>query len=1367
MVLAMRHGIAPRTLHVDAPSGEVDWSAGAISLLTEAKPWPATGRPRRAAVSSFGISGTNAHVILEGVAEAPVARPPASTSGPEAASGASQPSTVPWVLSAKSEPALRAQAERLLAATEAGHVVADIGRSLAISRSRFAHRAVAVVSDLPEARGALAALAQGQPSASVVKGIAGEPGKVAFVFPGQGAQWAGMAIRLAESSPAFAAALDECAAALAPFADWSLRDVLGDEAALQRVDVVQPALFAVMVSLAALWRSYGVEPTAVIGHSQGEIAAACVAGALSLPDAARVVCLRSKAIAAVLAGRGGMLAVPLPAGEASAALAGRAAIAAVNGPRSTVVSGDPSTLDTLAAELAANGVRAGRIPVDYASHSSLVEELEQHLLDVLSGLRPQPSSVPFYSTVTGGPIDASQLTAQYWYRNLRQPVEFEPAVRALLAAGHRTFVECSPHPVMSVGLQETIEDAGADATVLPSLRRGEGGLNRLIRSLAEAHVAGVELDWRAVFPGDGRRVDLPAYPFQRERHWLPDVARRGGDPASVGLQAVEHPLVGAAVELAGAGGLLLTGRLSLSALPWLADHAVLGAVLLPGTAFVELAMQAGRQVGGDLLEELTLQAPLVLPTDGAVAVQVNVGPMAEDGRRAVRVHSRPADAGVAAWTCHAIGTLTTGAATAPEADPSPWPPPGAAPVDLTDAYGRLAAHGYGYGTAFQGLRAMWRRGEQLFAEVELPAGVDRSAGSFQVHPALLDAAMHPIVLDAASPRLPFQWMGVRMGAAGARAARVALASTGPDATTLTVTDPDGRPIAHVESLVTRPVSTALLAAASSPLMKVEWTPIPAELASAVGRWAVVGAPLPGVDLPAYPDLQAAAAHDPDAVVAGFLDATDDDCAEAARRLLHAALGLLQAWLADERYAESRLVVLTRGLAAAGVRGLIRSAQAEHPGRILLLALDAAPAGADLTATLAAAAAGTEPELDLADGRMRAPRLVRSAPAELDGAAWAPDGTVLITGGGGTLGGLVARHLVTEHGVRRLLLVSRNGGGHDLAAQLTAAGATVTTAACDVADRSALAALLAEHPVTAVIHAAGVLDDAAVTSVTPGQLDRVLRPKLAGAWNLHELTKDRPLTAFVLFSSVAATLGTQGQANYAAANAFLDGLARHRRALGRPAVSIAWGLWAEASGMTGHLADRDRRRLARSGVLAMPSSQGLAMLDLAVRATEPVVVAARLDLAARLADRRAPAAGPAIDRDQQGFATKLASAPAAARDELLLDLVRTHTAVALGHASPGAVDPGKPFRDLGFDSITSVGLRNSLSAAIGQRLPATLVFDYPTPRAVAGHLRTTLIDDGRPSAPAGAGAEQSPHDSDVASASAEDLLALIQEEFGKH
>ncbi|WP_431607862.1 type I polyketide synthase [Streptomyces griseocarneus] len=1433
MVQALRNGVLPRTLHVDEPTPHVDWSAGAVSLLTRQTAWPETGRPRRAGVSAFGVSGTNAHVLIEQAEETAQAEQIESTeqieestpaearvdSPGEEAAGTPLP-LIPWALSGKGEAALTAQAARLSSylAAHPGLDAADIARSLATTRTAFAHRAVLLAADRAGLEASLATLAAGEPDpATVVRGTAEHARQVAFVFPGQGSQWPGMALGLLDSSPVFRERIQQCADALAPHVDWSLEDVLRaapGAPGLDRVDVVQPVLWAVMVSLAELWRSYGVRPAAVAGHSQGEIAAACVVGALSLEDAAKVVALRSQALTA-LSGRGGMMSVGLPLDRLSPRMepwGDRLSVAAVNSPTSIVLSGDPDALAELRDTLAADDIRARVIAVDYASHSAQVESVRERVLVALADISPRSSDVPFYSTVTGQPLDTARLDAEYWYRSLRQTVYFEQATRALVADGHSALVEVSAHPVLTMGMQETLDDMGATAVALGTLRRDEGGPGRFLRSAAEAHTHGVALDWHTLLGGTGARtVPLPTYAFRHQRYWL-DAPHSAGDATGLGLGPADHPLLGAVVTLADSDGLLLTGRLSTHTHPWLADHVVMGNVLLPGTAFVELALRAGDHAGCDRLEELTLQAPLLLPEHGAgVVVQVSVGQADDSGRRTFGIYSRPDDAAADddGWTCHGTGALATGGPAETDAaeDLTAWPPAGAGTtaVDLDGFYDLLAERSFGYGPAFQGLRAAWRHGDEVYAEVALPTAAPDArtdAARFGLHPALLDAALHAVGFgplgDTDGGRLAFSWENVRLHATGASELRVRISPAGPGAVSVTAADATGRAVASVGTLSFRTVDEEQLRSPRADhhdaLYRVDWTPLPLPVNSRTpgGRWAVLGDDVPEALRALRPGLLPALPVPadepvPDVVVAAVPSA-DELREQAVRALARETLGLVRSWLADERCAASRLVLLTRGavaaddgddalagLAHAPVWGLVRSAQSEHADRLVLADLDD---DADSHALLPAALATGEPQFALRAGRMSVPRLARvpaagHAPQAQDQAleqaparAFDPHGTVLITGGTGALGRLVAEHFVTTHGIRHIVLTSRRGpateGADELREHLTTAlGAeTVTIAACDAADREALAGLLAgipaEHPLTAVVHAAAVVAGGLVASLAPDELDQVLRPKVDAALNLHELTRDMDhLAAFVLFSSFAGTLGGAGQAAYAAGNAFLDALAEHRKASGLPASSLAWGVWDERGEQT-RLGTSDLRRMTRAGLIPLTADEGLRLLDLARALEDPVLAPVRLDPAAmrrhaaggtvpallrglvRTPLRRAAEAAAADETPQE--ARRLAGLPPAERRKALLKLVRTQVAGVLGHAEPAAVDPGRAFRELGFDSLAAMELRNRLGTAVGTRLPATVVFDHPTPAALAAHLsdqvtggagRVTLVTEAPP------------------------------------
>ncbi|MEU5958589.1 SDR family NAD(P)-dependent oxidoreductase [Streptomyces sp. NPDC047525] len=1388
MVMAMRHGLLPRTLHVDRPSPHVDWSSGAVELLTEAQTWPEAGRPRRAGISSFGISGTNAHLILE---QAPEENPREDAPACVAAgSAASQLSTsgsraVPWVLSARSAEAVRDQALRLrdLVAAEADLPIAGVGYSLVTTRSLFEHRQVVIGAGRDELLAGLDTAvgsdgSDGGSPAAVVSGVAQPVARTVFVFPGQGGQWDGMGRELWESSPVFATRMRACAEALEPWVSWSLIDTVrgGPEAAdLERIDVVQPVLFAVMVSLAEVWRSLGVVPDAVIGHSQGEIAAACTAGALTLEDAAKIVALRSQLLATV-AGQGSMAGILLPEHRVRELLGPwepRVVIAAVNGPNSTTVSGETSAVEELVAACESEGARAQVIKSSVPGHSPLMDQFEDRLQDDLGPITPLPSAVEICSTVTGGPIDSAELDAAYWFRNLRRPVRFEAAMRNLVEQERNSaVVEISPHPLLTPTIQEMFDAApGGAGFAVSSLRRGEGGLARLYRSAAEAFVAGAAVSWEAAFPGrEGRWVDLPTYAFQRQRYWLNPI-----DETTGAASASDHPLLDAVIDLPDEeerGGVVGCGRLSLERHPWLADHVVHGAVLVPATVLAEMAMWAADRAGHDIVDELTLETPLVLSRTAHRELRVRV-----DGKGAISVHSRGEDE--TEWARHAVGIAGSGTGGSPtEESLVAWPPAGAVAVPFEDEQSRLAALGFSHGPLFRGLKEVWRRDDTLFAEVELPAPDGVNRGRFRVHPALLQAALLPVGLgqfvDNSRPDvwLPFRCRGIRLSSARGTALRIRLAPAGENALSVAIADQHGAPVGGVDALVLRPADAGKLTELGfdrqDSLFRVEWAPHPVPSGAGAGRYAVVGEPTEvtaslGRGGAVFADLRELAASRraiPPVVIACMDQAGGgDDTPAVVERNLHRVLRWTQDWLAEDRFSDSRLVIVTREAvpdgqvlrtdpAAAAIWGFVRTAQTENPDRFVLVDTDDHVAS---WACVPAAAATGEPQLRIRTGAMTTPQLA-PAPGPVGRAEHVPglgSGTVLITGGTSGLGAMLARHLVDRHGTDRLVLASRRGPAAPAAAalreELTEAGAHVEIVACDVTSRESVAGLIAavrnDHPLTAVIHCAAALDDGSVEAQTEERLDAVLAPKVRGAWHLHELTRHLDLSAFVLFSSIASVLGTAGQASYAAANAFLNGLAEARRAEGLAAASLCWGFWAQRSELSADLDEVDIVRLRRQGVRPMASHEGLALWDAAISRDEPVLVPARLDLAALGEPYAGGAGSPLLRRliptspgpggpgsrevTEAGFVQRIRSLPQADAEAVLLDVVRTQTAIVLGQADTGRIGPAGAFKELGVDSLMALELRNKLAAATGLKLPSTLVYDHPNPSALAQFLNADI------------------------------------------
>ncbi|MFE0426347.1 acyltransferase domain-containing protein, partial [Streptomyces sp. NPDC058953] len=1004
---------------------------------------------------------------------------------------------LPWVLSARTRDALRAQARRLhsFAVRDGAPGHRDIALSLATTRTAMEHRAVIAGRCRADLLGGLDALANSTEATRVVEGTpAGsreELGGAVFVFPGQGSQWPGMARELLDTSDVFRDRIAACADALSPHIDWSLEDVLrGAPGApdLERLDVIQPALFAVTVSLAQLWRSSGVEPAAVVGHSQGEVAAAYVAGGLTLDDAARIVALRS-AIAVKLQGTGGMGAVRLPRAEAAARIEewpGRLWIAVENGPTSVLVAGEREALGEFLTRCAADGVRIRKGSSDFASHCPLVEPVEAELLTALAPVRPRRGTVPFYSTVTRGRLDTTRLDAGYWYANLRGTVEFAASARALADQGHRVFVEVSPHPVLTAALQENLGD---DYVVTGTLRRDDGGTDRFLTSVGALHVRGGRIDWPRMFEGSGaRRVELPTYAFQQRRYWYA-AASRPLDARGLGLSATGHPLLGAAVTMPDSGRTLFTTRLAAHTHPWLREHRGAGGAVLPSSALVELALRAGDEVGCTAVDELVVLAPLVLPANGGVQLQVVVDPPDEEGRASLAVHARPEDGDVR-WTALATARLSV-RGREPAFTLGAWPPAGAEPVDPAEARRAASDGATTHGAGFEALTALWHVPDddtssptRHYAELTLPEAARGEAARFGLHPALLDAVARTALQLHGPPGTSCAtvgWTGVRLHATGATALRAELSRSADGTVSARLTDRTGQPVASVASFTTGPVADGSTGREHDALFHCRWTPI---------TLVEPAAPLRIGELDAAAD--AAADTTPGRlgdVHAAVLDLTSPGPGhpvETAHRVAARGLAAVRTWLADERFAALPLVVLTRGAVAAvpgddvpdpgasAVWGQIRSAQSENPGRFVLVDTD--DAGPDvIPSQVSAVIASGEPQAALRSGRVLLPGLqrVRTPRDGTPAAAWrrkgigARRGTVLVTGGTGTLGSLLARHLVVEHGVTDLLLTSRRGaeapGAAGLVAALGRLGAAAAVAACDVTDRDALARVLATIP----------------------------------------------------------------------------------------------------------------------------------------------------------------------------------------------------------------------------------------------------------------------------------------------------------------
>ncbi|WP_435593653.1 SDR family NAD(P)-dependent oxidoreductase [Nocardia sp. bgisy118] len=1376
MVQAMRHERLPRTLHAETPSPHVDWSAGAVRLLTEAEPWIAGDRPRRAGVSSFGISGTNAHVILEEAPAAPVAAVEVGTEDVAGHPNITVP-VIPLLVSGKGEAGLRAQAAQLRAwLSERSEIdVADAAHALATSRAQWDTRSVVLGRDRDELLARLATLAESGTGIGVIDGAAVSV-QTAFLFTGQGAQRIGMGAGLYETFPAFAGALDAVCAQFDPILECSLRELMfSDETGattLDRTEFTQPALFAFEVALVRLLEAFGVTPSVLIGHSIGELAAAYLAGLWSLEDACRLVAARGRLMGALAEG-GAMLAIAASEREVNDVVGrhpGRVSVAAVNAPTALVISGDVDAVIEIEAYFVGRGVKTSRLRVSHAFHSHRMEPMLAEFESVAKELTYNQLRVPVVSNVSGQLAGDELLKPSYWIRQVRAAVRFAPGIETLIASGVRRFLEVGPDAVLATMTRQNLPE-GSESVVAAAARRDRDEPQQFLTLLAHAHTSGANVDWTPLFRrAPIRRAPLPTYAFQHQRFWLPSRPEATGD-------SLGHKLLTGVVPVAGTDEFVFTGRFSLAADPWIADHQSYGTVVLPSAAVVEFLLAAGRRIACGVVEELTIEAPIPPSEDDEVELQVSVGEADGTGRRQFGFYFRRTGRQAGEWQRNASGVL----APAWDGDDSlldrlrdePWPPVDAETLDPARIPERIAqASGLEYGPALIGVDAAWRRGGTLFSEITLNTAAAPEPERFDLHPALLDLVMHAGLAgllwpdqdgDPSTGWLLFRWAGARLHRPSVRATtlRVIAVASGAETISLAATDDLGHPVVSVDAVVMRPYDVqqlrATLAGATADLYDVQWSPASAAASGmSADRMAVLGPrPVAGIGTVSSSVSELAAAEAiPEVVVwQPETDAAGDDPA-AARGRLEAVLATVQAWLAEDRLVDSQLVVVTVNgaalpgespdLVAASVWGMLRSAQSEYPGRLVLVDADPS-APLDDPKLIGTVIEAGEPQVAVRAGALLVPRLARARTER--GAERGPafgTGTVLITGGTGGLGALVARHLVTAHGVRHLLLVSRRGetadGVGELVSELSEAGATVRVAACDVGDRDALGALLdsvvADHPLTGVVHAAGVLEDGTFAGLTVEQLRRVFDSKAAAAWHLHNLTQDRDLSAFVLFSSIAATIGSAGQGNYAAANAFLDALAYRRRAVRQSATSLAWGPWNAAGGMTGTLDRSAVARWERLGLHPLANDEGLRLFDVATGCTASHLAAIRFDPAQLRREARGGAA-PAVLRgflprttnrtaaQSSSLAARLSRVPEAQRPEAVLDLVREHAAAVLGHGSAEDVGPAERFDTLGFDSLAGVEFRNRLSKSTGVRLPSTLVFDHPTAAAVASLLLATI------------------------------------------
>ncbi|MBI1357396.1 MAG: SDR family NAD(P)-dependent oxidoreductase [Acidobacteria bacterium] len=1333
LVLALRHGRIPASLHFRQPSPHIPWEQLPVRVPTVLEDWPTGYAARIAGVSAFGFSGTNAHILVE---EAP---PSAETPR--------RPERGPYLLplSAASPAALGALVDAYRERLADAGSLRDLCYSSSVRRTHHEERLAAVGADATEL------------SLSLEENLRRRSGgarsaRTVFVFPGQGGQRLGMARRLMAEEPAFRQAIEECDAAFRVHTGWSLTELLtGDcDAWLEEIEKIQPAVCAVQIALAALWRSWGVRPDAVVGHSMGEVAAAHVAGILSLAQAARIICRRSDLLKA-LRGRGAMLVAELTQAEAEAAIDGVAglSIAASNGPRTSVVAGDEAPLAALQQRLEARSVFCRRVQVSIAAHTHQVDPLKPALAAALEEIEPAAGSIPFYSTVNGAIRDGELCGRDYWIDNLREPVRFWPAVEALVADGFRTFVELSPHPVLGPSLEDGLRTVGVEGgAVLASMRRGEDDRRVLLEALGALYTRGHEVDWAGLYPEGGEVVELPAYPFQRKRFWLEDKA-----PAPRRAAAATGSLLGRRIELAFQSGMKVWETdLSLASWPFLGDHRVLGEAVFPGAGYVEMALAAAAEAQGGgpaRLESLSFERMLPLPADAPGPVQL----VLREESAGIEILRRTPEG---AWDLHASGRVAP-ARPLPTLDLAAVQARCAEPVDTAAFYAALAEEGLDYGPEFRGAVEI-RRGEgealaRLRSTGRLTPLLDACFQTLAAAlPAQPDGGTHvPVALDAVEASLPPA--ASRSGVELWVHARLREGDT--PSGDLLLTDESGAVLVRLEGLRTRRIANRRAdEELRRNLYALQWQPYdaPAAPASAPGACVLLGGDealrtalrieLEAAGLPCLPELQPCAA-----IVYLCTDPAPPTLASLRGALASGcggALELLQTLAQSGWRATPRLYLVTRGAQTVGADegstleqaplwGFGRTAALEHPElRCTLVDLDpAAPAGEASALAALIAVDGPEQELALRGSQTHAARLVRAADNSFEQPTFRDDGAYLVTGAFGGIGLTLARWLV-ERGARRIALIGRrepSPAGREALDELRTLGVEILTATADVADPAALAGVFEAvdremPPLRGVFHCAGALDDGILLKLTPERFRTAAAPKIDGAWNLHTLCLGRPLDHFVLFSSAAGLLGSPGQANYTAANAFLDALAHYRRSLGLPGLSIDWGPWAEVGLAAAQ--DNRGRRLAAQGIGSLSPEQGLRALGALL--LQPEAQRAVIPFSLRQWREFHPAAAGAT-RLADLMAEAGGAAPSAQRVPVeTLDQLRGHTRGQVAQSlrlEPEEVEGDIPFGRLGLDSLMGLEIRNRLEGSLGLTLPASLVWSYPTLDALTLRLAESL------------------------------------------